>query len=59
MLGVIYIQRKVVTREDPVETRRYELVQRDLRAGDLTLQLVLRSTLQRIGERLDLSLSSG
>ena len=56
MLRIIDIQREVVTSQHPVKTRRDELIQRYLSTCDLSLQLILGATLQRIGERLDFRL---
>ena len=48
MLRVIDIKSEVVTCQHPVETRRDELIKRNLSTGNLTLKLVLCSTVESI-----------
>ena len=56
MLWIVDIESEVISRQHPVEAWRDELVQRYLCTGYLSLKLVLCTTLERIGKRLDLRL---
>ena len=59
LFRIVYVQIKIVGRQNPVQCRRYELVQRYLGRCYLPLKLLLRTSAQSIDKRFYLDFQLG